>query len=77
MKLSAWRDDVSLSPGYSLGGLIVAAGLGGNGAAVNRVGVSGGDESRLPENAGSKSSGGMLGGAAPVERCVRNVAWLN
>lgn len=54
---------------------MVAAGIGGNGAAVSRDVVNKEGASRLLENVGSKSRGGILG-AELVERCVREVIWL-
>lgn len=61
---------------YPFDGLEIAAGIGGKGVAESWDEVASGGESRPPENEGSKSSGGMLGGAETVERCVRNVPWL-
>jgi len=49
-----------------------SCGIGGNGAAAS---TDGGGESNLPENVGSKSSGGMQGAQA-VERWERRVPWL-
>lgn len=69
MKLSACNDDASSHPGENS---CMAPAIEGNaGVAANRVGVLSGGESRGPENAGRKSSGGMFGGEVTVERCVR------
>jgi len=67
---------VSLSPGYTFEGLVVAMGLACNEEAEYGDEVNRGGQSMLPGNLGSKSSGGIVGGVQPAGRWARKVAWL-